>query len=335
MSFRAIIAIVVIAVIGWSGYWWVNASLRRDAVETWFAERQADGWVADYADLRITGFPNRVDTILTDVELADPDSGWMWQGPRFEMLTLSYQPFEIIAVWPGQHQLASPYQRITVEGDLLRASLAVSANGRFELNRSRVEGRDVTFTSTAGWVVEVPELFMATEQPEGVSDATQHRMGLTLTNLMMSSDLKDRFDPADILPERVDSVHVDAVAGFEMPISLSNLERDRPMLDALDIADVSAAWGQLDMRAQGAVQADAAGLAEGNLNVRLRNWEDMLDLAVVNGALDETAARTASFGLGLLAAADGDRASLAAPLTFRDGRTRIGPLSLGPAPRLH
>lgn len=335
MSFRAIIAIVVIAVIGWSGYWWVNASLRRDAVETWFAERQADGWIADYADLRITGFPNRVDTILTDVELSDPDSGWMWQGPRFEMLTLSYQPFEIIAVWPGQHQLASPYQRITVEGDLLRASLAVSANGRFELNRSRVEGRDVTFTSTAGWVVEVPELAMATEQPEGTSDATQHRLGLTLTNLMMSSDLKDRFDPADILPERVDSVHVDAVAGFEMPISLSNLERDRPLLNALDIADVSAVWGQLDMRAQGAVQADAAGLAEGNLNVRLRNWEDMLALAVANGALDQTAARTASFGLGLLAAADGDRASLAAPLTFRDGRTRIGPLSLGSAPRLH
>ena len=200
MSFKAIFVVLIVAVVGWSAYWWVNAGMRRDAVETWFAERQADGWVAEYGDLRVTGYPNRVDTILTDVALADPDSGWSWQGPRFEMLTLSYQPFEIIAVWPGQHMIASPYQRVSVEGEVLRASLAVSANGQFELDRARIEGRDVTIGSTAGWTVEVPELAVATQQPEDTPDPTRHRFGLTLTDATLSGDLRRQLDPRNLLP---------------------------------------------------------------------------------------------------------------------------------------
>ncbi len=334
MSFRAIFVVVIVAVVGWSAYWWVNAGMRRDAVETWFAERQADGWVAEYGDLRVTGYPNRVDTILTDVALADPDSGWSWQGPRFEMLTLSYQPFEIIAVWPGQHMIASPYQRVSVEGEVLRASLAVSANGQFELDRARIEGRDVTIGSTAGWTVEVPELAVATQQPEDTPDPTRHRFGLTLTDATLSGDLRRQLDPRNLLPATIETVHVDALATFEAPVSLRTLERDPPPLAALDIADISAVWGQLDLRAQGDVVADARGFAEGRMNVRARNWEDMLALAVANGALDQSTAQAAQFGLRLLAAAGGDSNTLDAPLTFSDGVTRIGPLPLGEAPRL-
>ena len=334
MSFRALLAIIVIAALGWSGYWWFNASVRRDAVETWFAERQADGWVAEYGDLRITGFPNRVDTILTDVELADPDSGWSWTAPRFELLTLSYQPFEIIAVWPGQHQVASPFERVSIEGDVLRASLAVSANGAFELKRSRIEGRDVQIGSTSGWTVDIPTLAIATEVPEGADDSRTHRFGLTMEDFGLSSDLRRQIDRAGILPARVSRVHVDATGRFLDPVSLRTLEEDPPALDALSVEDVTAVWGQLDLRAQGAVEADARGLAVGNLDLRARNWREMLDIAVANGVIDANAAQAAAFGLGLLAMAGGDENTLNAPLTFRDGQTRLGPLAIGQAPRL-
>ena len=334
MSLRAIIVIILVLAVGWSGYWWVNAGLRRDAVETWFAERQADGWVADYGDLRVTGFPNRVDTILTDVQLADPGSGWSWEAPRFELLTLSYRPFEIIAVWPGRQVFASPWQRVEVEGEVLRASLAVSANGAFELQRSRIEGRQVQIDSSAGWALEVPVLAVATEVPEGTSDAALQRLGITVEDMAVSGDLRRSIDPAGLLPERVDSLHLDATATFAAPLSLRTLEQDLPPVDALSIADVSAVWGQLDLRAQGELEADARGYAQGNLDLRARNWEQMLELAVANGVLDEGTARAASFGLGLLAAAGGDRNTLDAPLSFRDGQTRLGPLGLGSAPRL-
>ncbi|WP_316013868.1 DUF2125 domain-containing protein [Roseobacter sp. HKCCA0434] len=332
---RILIAVIVVAVIGWSGYWWVNASLRRGAVEDWFAARAAEGWVAEYGDLRVTGFPNRVDTILTDVELADPDSGWAWSGPRFEMLTLSYQPFEIIAVWPGQHVLSSPYDRIAVEGETLRASLAVSANGAFELERSRIEGRDVLVEGQSGWVVEVPVLDVATEQPEGLADdGTVQRLGINMTDLRLSDDLTDGFDRTGLLPDRVEEVRVDATATFGSPISLRTLEQDLPPLTALSIDDITAIWGRLDLRAQGELAADARGYAEGDLNVRARNWEDMVALAVENGLIQEGAARTVTFGLGLLASAGGDRNTLNAPLSFEDGRTRLGPVAIGEAPRL-
>lgn len=332
---KILVGIFVVGCIAWGGYWWVNAGLRRTAVEDWFEQRRAEGWVADYADLRITGFPNRVDTIITDLELADPRSGWAWRADEFQLLTLSYQPFAIIAVWPGEQRIASPAGGIVVAGDRLRASLAVSANGEFRLVRSRLEGLDVAVELENGERLFIPVLSAATEALDSDPAGITHRLGLNLENMSLSDGLQAEFDPADLLPEALSVVHLDATASFEAPISLRTIERDAPELDALRIDDISAGWGELDLRAQGDLTADRQGLAQGELNVRARNWEAMLDLAVSNGALDQGSAAAARFGLGLLASVGGDRNSLQAPLVFTDGQTRLGPLPLGPAPSLH
>ena len=61
---RVLLAIVVLAGLGWSGFWFWNASLRERALAGWLEERRAAGWVAE-AETRVTGFPNRVDAIVT------------------------------------------------------------------------------------------------------------------------------------------------------------------------------------------------------------------------------------------------------------------------------
>ncbi len=333
MQMRALIVVIVIAALGWSGYWWVSADLRRDAVETWFAARAAEGWVAEYDDLTITGFPNRIDTILTGVELADPQSGWSWSGPRFEMLTLSYRPFELILAWPGVHTVATPFERLAVQGEVLRASAAVTADGSFTLSRSRIEGQEVSVESTQGWTAAVAQVAAATDAAEPM-DGTTHRLGLSLTEMTLSDDLRGRIDPGDVLPPVFDVVHLDAVATFDAALSLTALEQDLPDVLALDVADASATWGALDLRALGEVTADSQGLAEGEMTIRARNWEEMIQLGVANGAIPEGNAQAVVFGLRLLARTSGDPSSLSAPLQFRDGLTRLGPIILGPSPRL-
>ena len=79
---------------------------------------------------------------------------------------------------------------------------------------------------------------------------------------------------------------------------------------------------------------DAEGFAEGRLDLRARNWEEMLDVAEASGALDPTLAGAVRAGLGLIARLAGDRNALDVPLDFGDGTARLGPIPLGPAPRL-
>ena len=66
---RVLLAIVVLAALGWSGFWYWNASARDRALTNWLEERRAAGWIAE-GDVRVTGFPNRVDVIVDGLALA-------------------------------------------------------------------------------------------------------------------------------------------------------------------------------------------------------------------------------------------------------------------------
>ena len=55
----------------WSGYWYLAMTGARSGYEDWFADRRAQGWQADYAQLEINGFPNRIDATFTEPALAE------------------------------------------------------------------------------------------------------------------------------------------------------------------------------------------------------------------------------------------------------------------------
>src|SRR4051794_30128731 len=105
---RTLLAIVILAALAWSGYWYVHATARHNAIDGWLAERRAAGWVAEAEKVRVRGFPNRVDTFVTGLDLADPKAGWSWKAGELELLSLSYDPFHVIAVLPGEQVVATP-----------------------------------------------------------------------------------------------------------------------------------------------------------------------------------------------------------------------------------
>ena len=108
---RILLAIVILAAAGWSGFWWFNASARERALTRWLEERRADGWQAEAADMRVTGFPNRVDVIITDLRLADPEAGWSWQASGLQILSLAWKPHQFIVALPGSRWSRPPTRR--------------------------------------------------------------------------------------------------------------------------------------------------------------------------------------------------------------------------------
>ena len=63
-------------------------------------------------------------------------------------------------------------------------------------------------------------------------------------------------------------------------------------------------------------------------------WRRLLEMAVATGLVAEPLAPTFERGLALLAALSGPPDTIDAPLTFARGQISLGPIPLGPAPKL-
>jgi len=136
---RRLLTLVLIVASLWSIYWFIGASAQKIALQSWLEDRRGDGWVAEAEELRVRGFPNRFDTILRDLSLADPLTGWSWDAPEFQILALSYRPNHVIAVWPPEQQFATPNERMTVTSDLIRGSVRLQPTTALGLEEARID----------------------------------------------------------------------------------------------------------------------------------------------------------------------------------------------------
>ena len=329
---RILLAIVIAAALAWSGFWYWQANLRDRAVTHWLAERAADGWVAQAEDVRVTGFPNRVDTVVSRLDLSDPDEGWSWQAEEFRILALAYKPHHVIVALPGEQVVATPYQTVRAKADTLRGSVIFKPTPRLELDHSTFEIGNMNLTGDGGWQAVIGKAILATRQ---AADGTPfaHDVAFNGENLVLPAGLTEGFAKG-VLPPEVGPVAVDLTLKFDRPWDRPALEGDNPVLEQVDVREISLTWGKLDLRGRGMLDVDAQGFAEGRLSLRAKNWEDMIELAVSAGALDSTLAGAMRSGLALLARISGDRDALEVPLDFEDGRTRLGPIVIGPAPQL-
>jgi hypothetical protein len=327
---RALLAIVILAVLGWSGWWWVGATARDRAVTEWLAGRRAAGWVAE-GEVRVTGFPNRIDTIVSGLDLADPGAGWSWRAGEFQVLSLSYRPNHFIAVLPGTQVVATPFETITADSETLRGSMLFRPTRALELDHMTFEIAGMELASDRGWTAGIGEAILATRRAE---EANAHDLAFNAEDLALPAGLTADLNAEALLPDTIGSVALDATLAFDRPWDRSSIEGGAPALEGVAVRDVAVTWGRLDLRGRGTLEVDDRGFAEGRLDLRASNWQEMIDVAEAAGALDPTVAGAVRAGLGLIARLGGDASAIDVPLDFADGVARLGPIVIGPAPVL-
>ena len=192
----------------------------------------------------------------------------------------------------------------------------------------------MTLTGDGDWEIGIASAILATRQADGPgADPFAHDVAFDAQGLALPEGWT-RFDRAGVLDPVIETAKVDLRATFDGPWDRAAIEGEPPLLRALDIRDLTFTWGKLDLRGKGALTADADGRAEGGLDLRARNWRQMLRVAEDSGALAPGVASALRGGLGLLARLGGDRDTLEVRLDFSDGRTFLGPVPIGRAPRL-
>lgn len=328
---RRLLVLVLTAAALWASWWLVASRSLEGALAAWFEARRAEGWQADYGALTVRGFPNRLDTTIDDLALADPETGLGWHAPFFQILSLSYKPNHVIAVWPDEQLVFTPEEKITVTADKMQASVVFKPDTALELDRTSFELEGFRLASDRGWWAEFPTARLASRAVPARTGVQE--IAFSATEMRPSADLIALLGDTG-LPEVFEALRMDAEFGFDAPWDRRAIEERRPQITSVKLRMFEAHWGELELQAAGDLTVDEKGIPEGAIGLRATNWREMLEIGVNTGVLPEGLADTLESAFELLAGLKGNRNTLDVGLSFHDGRVSLGPVPLGPAPRL-
>lgn len=322
--------LAVIFALGWSAWWGWGAWSAKSELESWLEDRRAAGWQAEWASIDVRGFPTRIDRTITNLSLANTEAGWAFTAPFFQILGLNYQKDHVILVWPNQMTLQTPWQTVTITGDKLQGSVIFVPGSDRELQDATMVFDGLAFASDAGWTSSMQELRLATRPSAGLDGPRD--IGFEVIGLKPRSEMIELLSDAGLVPAEVEELKADLAVSFDHPWDRQALENERPQPREIEIREISAKWGELKLRIAGDVTVGDDGVVSGEVMVKSTNWREMLEIARRTGMLPDAILNTADSALSLISGLAGRSDTLDIPLTFSNGRTRIGPVPIGAAP---
>ena len=321
--------VLLVAAAVWSGVWLAaRASLigRLDAA----AERlRGEGYVATWKSRAVGGYPFRLDVVIQEARLVEP-SGWGLSAPRLEAQAYAYAPDHWLAVADQGVIIERPKGGpVAVAGRVLRASVVGVAQAT---PRVSVEGVDLTFTPQPGgrpFAITHAQQLGLHMRPSG-EDRVEGYLLLAGANAAPGGWL------SGIAGDRPLALVAD---GFvSQPAAFSG--RDWPQMarhwaaagGAVEIAQAGMAAGTVRLGVgRGRLSLDSDGSLAGGLALDIGRAPGVVD-SLSRGRVDPLAAKAAA------AVIDARRATgrrTLVDLTFQAGATTLGPVAIGPAPRVY
>ncbi len=329
---RLTILVAVMALI-YSAYWFIGATATERGARGALDNLTQQGWDISYDSLNTRGFPSRFDTTFDEIDLSAPDGSIRFSAPFVQTMSLSYQPNHVIAAFPERQVLTLGGQEIVIEADRLRASGGVAANTALSLDMLTAEVGAAVLTSNFGWDLALDSGLLALREkgPQAFSyDAYINADGVALP-----SNLIALFDPTNAHPAKITTVVLDTTLTLDRGLdrhSLAEIERDPPLLTAVELNKLTVNWGEMSLTGDGQFVIGTDGRPEGEITIRASEWRAMIDL-LRSAELIQPGLLTMAEGFAT--SLSGGATQLELPITFRDGIMLLGPLPVGPAPKFY
>ncbi len=318
---------VFLAAALWSGYWYFGARAQEKMYAQLLNESRAQGWTAESRNLGVSGFPNRFDTTLTGLNFSDPSGRWNWSGEEFQIKALSYKLNHIIMAWPGEQVLGTPEGNITINADLLRASLIMAPTATLPLSRLQIEGEGIALDSERLGPAHISLLNAAFFQNE--TTPTKYRLGVDMADITPPQSLTARLGGSPIFTSAIDSLKLSALLDFDREIDRLALQNDQPPVPvSMEIEESLLIWGGSKLAISGQISKGNNGFIEGQLDFDVQNWQPMFE--VFKQASNLTTTELLTLKRALDGASGGG--NLVFSIDFANGESRIGPIIIGPAP---
>ena len=314
-------------------WWFVAAGFMTQAYATWFDRQRERGWLAEYSDLETTGFPLRHVTRIAAPALADPRTGAAWQATSLAI--------DSPAIWPGDLRLRFPEtaqslawldRRVTLTARDMVARLTLAAGPALRLRDLGMTAGAWSLRDGAG-MEQLQAAGLTLSMTETETEA-RYRLTLGAPDFSPGDGLRRLARAAPGLPRSFDRLEITADVTFDRPWDIRAIEERRPQPRVLHLRRGDVWWGDLRLSAAGRLDIDETGTPTGAIELRAENWRDMLRMANQSGLLGASATDAAERALSFLASLGGQPEILEAQINFRGGVVALGPIPLGPAPRL-
>lgn len=325
--------LAILLVGGWSGYWFYS---RSKVVDTLDAQAQAlrdRGYDVHWNSRQVGGYPFRYEVRLADFRVNEP-RGWGLTAPIVEAQASALWPNVVVLVAEDGFTVNRPdAPPLSMDGDVLRMSLGgLTKPGPWRVS---MEGVKVALSTSDPETAAFSTIdrFEAHLRPTEGGDASVFlRVNEARPNVGNILSRISGGEPVTVgLEGRIS--HADALKGGGWTDWLTSWARAGGRLYA-EKGGLIAGDGKLDLRPS-EITADNQGFAYGDLKLTLaRASNGVLALGEI-GVLPEETAAVAAGATGAASVFSTDRDGFDVSFTFSDGRTFLGPLPLGPAPRLY
>ena len=310
---KKLLFVIVAAALAWSGYWFFQANALKTAIDDWKAREIAAGRDVSYSDVTVAGFPNRLDTTFTDLVIANPDTGWSWSAPQFQILRMVYSDRQMIFAFPNSQQITNGSNNWTITSERLLASFR--RDGDDALIRFIAEAPFLNIESSDGTSTALAAVNFAIEQ-------TDVEPGLY--RAILSADAAARSDEAT-----VDGLTAQSELRFAAPLTPG---KDRPTIQQINLKSAEYGLGDTRITLDGEFDVDKRGRLTGDLAFETENWRALLEQAQDEWGLGRDGVRFLNDVLTLVASLQGNRDQLNVKLRLNKGVVSLGPLPVGQIP---
>ncbi|WP_372837849.1 DUF2125 domain-containing protein [Phaeovulum sp.] len=275
----------------------------------------------DAGALTVAGFPSAFSVTLAAPKLHQGLIAWQGDWLRFSLP--SYAPWRWRLDIGAAQSLRLGFLNYLISGDDMRADLAFRPDTTLALENFDFSTGQVSSAVDGGGKVFGAESLALSLTAAGGFD---YRLEARLAGFSLPTQLQ----PAYALAEQAEVLEARVLLGLSAPID-RNAQDVPPNLQTLTVEGATLRWGAAELHAEGALHADATGLAEGQIALRSPDWRAVVDLALALRLVQPRFASTLARDLEPLADAQG---GMAVNLAFRSGQIWLGPVLLGPSPYL-
>ena len=317
---------------GWSAWWFVLSSRIQDGLAERAQVLRDAGWTVDYAAARIDGYPFRLRVSLDDLNLVAP-SGHGIRGDDIQAEAMAYALDRWVAIAPAGLELGRGAKGWTaVTGERLRASVSQLDSRPPRIVLEFDQPRFAAVQGAQPFPVASADRLVINLIPRG-GDAGQAGLLFSLTNATgRPGGTLERM--AERRPFNLSAVaEVDQAALLQGRTWGEALSACGTNGGSLAGVRLEATAGDDHVRGESErLATDASGRLVGSLALDMRGGTAPLSGLADAPGVDPRAAAAVRLGAQLTS---GLRGNTELTLRFAEGRTHVGPVTLGPAPKVY
>ncbi|RAU23968.1 hypothetical protein CU669_02560 [Paramagnetospirillum kuznetsovii] len=332
IRFRVIIlALIGLVAVSVTAYWFHVAGQMRKGIESFAAQRRAEGWTVQMDEPVLGGFPRAVTARLDSLSLRSP-AGLSWKADGVTITLPLADPLHVTVEAPGFHRLSGFDWSGIISAQTATARLRLTTEGK--LSAVTVDAATLVLEQPGVDPLSAASLALTAERltpPESGHDkpslaATLSLRGLDLpelTNLPLARRLETVQVEARLLGAPPDAAPLAALAAWSADGGTVELDR------------ITVEWAPLTLEANGTLALDSALQPLIATTARIRGWGELVTRLVQVRLIDPGMAEAAKIMMAILARPDSQgRPTLTVPLTLQDGVLTAGQVRIAQVPPL-